>query len=75
MIKNKLEKSKISINEYKGNSGVSDTELANMYDIPNLTSDITKVTLEEKNKLFSNNGTVRILNDNMTSMYNMLKNK
>ena len=75
MIKNKLKKAKISINEYKGNSAVSDSEMANMYEIPNMTSDITKVALEEKDKLSSDNGTVRILNDNMTSMYNMLKNK
>lgn len=75
MIKNKLKKAKISINEYKGNSGVSDTEMANMYEIPNMTSDITNVALEEKDKLSSDNGTVRILNDNMASMYDMLKNK
>ncbi|MBU3181611.1 hypothetical protein [Clostridium psychrophilum] len=49
--------------------------MANMYEIPNMTSDITKVALEEKDKLSSDNGTVRILNDNITSMYNMLKNK
>jgi hypothetical protein len=68
MIKNKLGKIKRLINEYKGSSGVSDTEMDSMYDI-------TDVTLEEKNKLVANKGTVRILNDNMASMYNMLKNK
>ena len=42
--------------------------MASMYDIPN-------VTLEEINKSVVNKGPVRILNDNMSSMYNMLKNR
>jgi len=68
MIKNKSGKTNKSINEYKGSSYIADTEMASMYDIPN-------VTLEEINKSVVNKGPVRILNDNMSSMYNMLKNR
>lgn len=64
MIKDKLEKAKKSIDKYKANNGVSDTEMASMYDLPN------DISLEENDK-----GAVRILNDDMDSMYNLLKNK
>ena len=74
MINNKLGKTKESINEYNGSSGVSDTEMASIYDIPNITSDISDEKEDVNNKLIENKGTVRILNDNMASMYNMLKN-
>lgn len=69
MIKDKLGKTKNQINDYKSNNGVSDTEMASMYDIPN------DISLEEKDKSVANKGTVRILNDKMASMYNLLKNK
>jgi len=74
MIKNKLEKTKNSIYEYKRSNGISDTEMASMYDIHDTPSDIIDDTLADKNRSAAK-GTVRILNDNMTSMYNMLKNK
>ncbi|GCD12833.1 hypothetical protein [Clostridium tagluense] len=51
MDKNKLGKSKNSINELdanKSNSGVSNTEMAIMYKLSNMTSDIRDLTLEEK---------------------------
>ena len=75
MIKNRFGKAKKSINAYKSGSGISDTEMASMYDLPEKTSDIADVNLEEKNKLFTNKSTVRILNDDMASMYDMLRNK
>ncbi|MBU3093698.1 hypothetical protein KPL35_16715 [Clostridium sp. CF011] len=53
MNKNKLGKAKKSINQLdanKGISGVSNTEMSIMYNISNMTSDITDVTLEEKIK-------------------------
>ena len=54
MNKNKLGKAKKSINQLdanKGSSGVSNTEMSIMYNISNMTSDITDVDLEEKIKL------------------------
>lgn len=72
MIKNRVGKTENSFNEYKGSSGASDTEMSSMYDIP---SDLSDITLEKKDKSVANKDTVRILNDNMSSMYNMLKNK
>lgn len=82
MIKNKFEKERNSINELDTNkvrSDIYDVEMASMYDLPEMTSDITDVTLEEKKKLnnksVANKGAVSILNDNMASMYDMLKNK
>jgi hypothetical protein len=54
MNKTKLGKSKYSINQLDANktsSGVSDTEMAIMYNLSNMTSDITDVALEEKKKL------------------------
>jgi hypothetical protein len=54
MSKNKLGKSKYSINQLDANktsSGVSDTEMSIMYNLSNMTSDITDVALEEKKKL------------------------
>ncbi|MBZ9632740.1 hypothetical protein [Clostridium sp. FP1] len=51
MNKNKLGKSKNSINQLdanKSNSGVSNTEMAIMYKLSNMTSDISDVNLEEK---------------------------
>ena len=75
MTKNKLGREKDSINAYKSGSGILDTEMASMYDLPEKPIDIVDANLEEKNKWFSNKSTVRILNDDMASMYNMLKNK
>jgi hypothetical protein len=69
MIKEKLEKTKKLIDKYKATNGVSNTEMASMYDIPK------DISLEEKDKSIVNKGAVRILNDNMDSMYNLLKNK
>jgi len=74
MINNKLGKTKKSINEYNDSSGVSDTGMASIYDIPNMASEVTNGTLEEKNKSGVNKGSVRIINDSMASMYNMLRN-
>lgn len=54
MNKNKLGKTKKSINQLdanKSSSGVSNTEMSIMYNISNMTSDITDVDLEEKNKI------------------------
>ena len=54
MNKNKLGKAKKSINQLdanKGSSGVSNTEMSIMYNISNVTSDISDVDLEEKIKL------------------------
>lgn len=54
MNKNKLGKTKKSINQLdanKSSSGVSNTEMSIMYNISNMTSDITDVDLEEKTKL------------------------
>ncbi|MGH4121525.1 MAG: hypothetical protein ACREV6_01090 [Clostridium sp.] len=51
MDKNKLGKSKNSINQLdanKSNSGVSNTEMAIMYQLSNMTSDISDVALEKK---------------------------
>ena len=66
MNKNKLGKTKNSINELdanKGSSGVSNTEMAIMYNISNVTSDIADVDLEEKiksnNNSVANKGTVK----------------
>ena len=53
MDKNKLGKAKNSINQLdanKTNSGVSSTEMATMYNISNMTSDISNVPLDEKKK-------------------------
>lgn len=69
MIKDKLEKTKKSIDKYKANNGVSDTEMASMYDLPN------DISLEENDKAVVNKGAVRILNDDMENMYNLVKNK
>jgi len=52
MNKNKLGKSKKSINQLdanKGSSGVSNTQMAIMYNMSNMTGDIDDVHLEEKN--------------------------
>lgn len=54
MDKQKLGKTKNSINELdanKGSSGVSDTEMAIMYKLSNMTNDIVDVPVEEKLKL------------------------
>lgn len=54
MDKQKLGKAKNSINELdanKGNGGVSDTEMAIMYKLSNMTNDIVDVPVEEKLKL------------------------
>ncbi|MFT5872889.1 MAG: hypothetical protein ACI8WT_001827 [Clostridium sp.] len=54
MNKNKLGKAKNSINELdanKSSSGVSDTEMAIMYNLSNMTSDITDVATNQKKKL------------------------
>ncbi|WP_291635824.1 hypothetical protein [Clostridium sp.] len=54
MSKNKLGKAKNSINELdanKGSSGVSDTEMAIMYNLSNMTSDINDVDTNQKKKL------------------------
>lgn len=54
MDKNKLGKAKNSINELdanKSNSGVSDTEMAIMYKLSNMTNDVVDVPIEEKLKL------------------------
>jgi hypothetical protein len=54
MDKHKLGKAKSSINELdanKGSSGVSDTEMAIMYKLSNMTNDIVDVPVEEKLKL------------------------
>ncbi|MGH4051169.1 MAG: hypothetical protein ACREVX_07420 [Clostridium sp.] len=54
MDKNKLGKSKNSINELdanKSNSGVSDTEMAIMYKLSNMTRDVVDFPIEEKLKL------------------------
>lgn len=52
MNKNKLGKSKKSINQLdanKGSSGVANTQMSIMYNISNMTGDIEDVLLEEKN--------------------------
>ena len=52
MNKNKLGKSKKSINNLdanKGSIGVSNTQMSIMYNLSNITSDIEDVLLEEKN--------------------------
>ena len=63
----------------KGSSGVSNIEMAVMYNMYNMLSDINDVDLEEKRKLNNvsaiNKDTVRALNVDMASMYDMLKNK
>jgi|GEM_PF-1652716 len=54
MNKDKVGKAKNSINELdanKGSSGVSKTEMSIMYNLSNRTTDISDVTLEEKEKL------------------------
>ncbi|MBZ9687003.1 hypothetical protein G9F72_011775 [Clostridium estertheticum] len=82
MNENKLGKTNITINELdddKGSSGVSNIEMAVMYNMYNMLSDITNVALEEKRKLnnvsSTNIDTVSVSNVDMASMYNMLKNK
>ena len=82
MNKNKLGKAKNSVNELdanKGSSGVADTQMAIMYNLSNMTSDINDVVLEEKKKLdnksIANKDTVSVPNSDMARMYNMLKNK
>lgn len=54
MDKHKLGKAKNSINELdanKGSGGVSDTEMAIMYKLSNMTNDIADVPVEEELKL------------------------
>jgi len=54
MDKKKFGKAKNSINELdanKGSSGVSDTEMAIMYKLSNVTSDVADIPIEEKLKL------------------------
>jgi len=82
MNKNKLGKTKNSINELdanKGSGGASNTQMSIMYNLSNKTTDINDVALEEKEKLddktVASKENVNVLNDNMASMYNMLKNK
>jgi len=69
MIKDKFGNTKNSINGYKDSNGVSDTEMASMYDLP------SDISLEEKDESVTNKSTVKILNDKMANMYNLLKNK
>ena len=69
MNKDKSEKTKNSIKNYKDINGVSDTEMASMYDLP------SDISLEENDKSVASKSTIRILNDKMSSMYNLLKNK
>jgi hypothetical protein len=57
MTKNKLGKAKNSINKLDANkstSGVSDTEMAIMYNLSNRTDDITDIALEEEKRNFKN---------------------
>jgi len=82
MDKNKLGKAKKSVNELDANkfsSGVSNTQMSIMYNLSNRTTDINDVALEEKEKLddkkVESKRTVSVLNDDMASMYNMLRNK
>jgi hypothetical protein len=54
MNKHKMGKANKSVNQLdanKSNSGVSDNHMAIMYKLSNMTSDITDVTLDEKDQL------------------------
>lgn len=53
MNKNKLGKAKNSINELdanRSNSGVSDTAMSIMYNLSNMTSDVTDTSIYKKEK-------------------------